>query len=376
MLLRSLTGWVFLALLAGCGPEGLGDDQWLLESDPLRARTTAWVRVHYPAGWGNSIGLRCGGGGHDWNKVLAATWSTDDVWKVSVKTTTAIDCKPVYNEKTWAKGPNFRVEPGKTLHLYPHFFRDHGTLEQIEGWYAWSLNNRRRIWVYRPPSYEENTRKRYPVVYMHDGQNLFHDSTAFNGVAWNAQVAMDQGVADGSVREAIIVGIDNTGDRISEYTPVADPRYGGGNGAAYVRFVGRELKREVDAKLRTRKEAANTAIIGSSLGGLISVHAGLTEGATFGLVGAMSPSTWWNSEWIVSSTRSSTATTLPRRLYLDSGDSGSSRDGVEATARLAEAWKKKPSVQVQHHVQQGGTHSEWYWRQRLPGAFRFLLGPR
>lgn len=374
-MMRWLTGWLFLALLAGCGPEALEDDELLLESDELLSRSTAYVRVHYPAGWGRKIALRCGGGGHDWSRSLSATWSSDDVWKVSVKTTTAIECKPLHDDTTWAKGPNWKVTPGKIVHIWPHFFNDHGTLEEIPDWYSWALNNRRRIWVYRPPSYEENFRQRYPVVYMHDGQNLFYDDQSFNGTAWNAQVAMDQGIADGSVREAIVIGIDNNADRMAEYTPVADGHYGGGNGDAYLKFVAQEVKPEVDAKLRTMKGAANNAIVGSSLGGLISVHAGVTRGSTFGLIGALSPSSWWSNEWIVGQSAADTSS-LPKRVYIDSGDSGNSQDGMVATQRLAAAWQKKSTVRVQYLVQPGANHSEWYWRQRLPGALRFLLGPR
>src|SRR5439155_285320 len=86
------------------------------------------------------------------------------------------------------------------------------------------------IWIYYPPSYDEQLRERFPVVYMHDGQNLFDPSYSFGGVTWQVQNAMDQGTADGSVREAIVIGIGNTGARIREYTPT-EGGYGGGAGA-------------------------------------------------------------------------------------------------------------------------------------------------
>src|SRR5205823_854699 len=131
------------------------------------------------------------------------------------------------------------------------------------------LGNDRGIWVYLPPSYDENPLARYPVIYMHDGQNLFDPAYAFGGVTWRAGEAMDHGIEalDPAVGlpEAIIVGPENVGDnRIDEYTPVPDPDYGGGGGDLYLRFLVEELKPQVDSTFRTRPEAPATALVGSS----------------------------------------------------------------------------------------------------------------
>ncbi|WP_394840550.1 alpha/beta hydrolase [Pendulispora brunnea] len=342
---------------------------------PAHAAGTATVLVHYPAGWGHRITLRCGGAGHDWNVALATTWTEGDVWRGSVEASSTIACKPLFDDQHWAIGPNWSVAAGQTIHVWPWFFHDAGRIEQVPNWHSQILGNDRRIWIYYPPSYSENPGERYPVVYMHDGQNLFYDEEAFGGVSWNVGGAMDQGTRNGTIHEAIVVGIDNTANRIGEYTPVPDPDYGGGDAARYVGFVADELKRALDAQLRTLPDAAHTAIVGSSLGGLVSLYAGMERPGVFGNAGALSPSTWWAGEWLIG--RSQTAQPpLPARVYIDSGNAGNSNDDVTRTARLAAIWKAKPGISVNYLVQDGATHSEVYWRQRIPGALAFLLGPR
>lgn len=342
---------------------------------PIGVAATSQIAVHYPTGFGNRITLRCGGNGRDWNTAIETTWTTGDIWRVTLTTTGAIECKPMFNNVTWAVGPNWRIAAGQSATMWPFFFNTSGRLTRTPGWRSNILNDSRAIWTYTPPSYTESTAQRYPVVYMHDGQNLFLDSYAFGGVSWAVAAAMDQGARDGTIREAIVIGIDNDVDRLSEYTPVPDPSYGGGNAANYLRFVIEELKPQMDLQLRTMPTADNTAIIGSSLGGLVSIWAGLTRPDVFKKVGALSPSTWWNGTWIISQTNAATGP-LPARVYIDSGNAGNSNDGVVDTTALANAWRAKSAVTVMSLVQNGATHSETYWRQRIPGALAFLLGAR
>ncbi len=337
---------------------------------------TATVAVQYDVGWGNRITLRCGGGGHSWSVSLPATWTAGNRWVVSLSWSSGtIECKPLHNDTTWAVGPNWKITPGATVTMWPFFFHQAGRLTRTPNWRSNVLGDSRAIWTYYPPSYDENAAQRYPVVYMHDGQNLFLDSYAFGGVSWAVAQAMDQGIVNGTIREALVIGIDNDVDRLSEYTPVADPSYGGGNAANYLQFITTELKPQMDQQLRTMPGADQTAIVGSSLGGLVSVWAGLTRPDVFKLVGALSPSTWWNGTWIIGQTTAATGP-LPTRVYLDSGNAGTSGDDYINTTNLANAWKQKAGVTVRHLVQSGATHSETYWRQRIPGALQFLLGPR
>jgi predicted alpha/beta superfamily hydrolase len=339
------------------------------------AATSATVLVHYPTGFGHRITLHCGGAGRDWNSTIETTWTSGDIWRVTLAASTQIECKPLFDNTTWAIGPNWKIDPGKTVDLWPFFFHTAGRITRTPGWHSTILNDDRAIWTYYPPSYDENPAQRYPVVYMHDGQNLFLDSYAFGGVSWAVGTAMDQGALDGTIREAIVIGIDNDVDRLSEYTPVADPSYGGGNAAKYIQFISNELKPQIDLQLRTLANADNTAIVGSSLGGLVSVWAGLTRPDVFRKVGALSPSTWWNNTWIIGQSSAATGP-LPSRVYLDSGNAGNSSDDVVNTTALATVWKQKPGVTVKSLVQNGAIHSETFWRQRIPGALQFLLGPR
>jgi predicted alpha/beta superfamily hydrolase len=217
-----------------------------------------------------------------------------------------------------------------------------------------------------------------PVVYLHDGQNLFDPAAAFGGVTWRVPETMNDAASTGRFREAIVVGPENAGaGRIAEYTPSADPMYGGGQGDRYLRMLKDELKPRVDAELRTLSGPADTVLMGSSLGGLISSYAGIHGAGTWGCIGAMSPSVWWDGR-VLLTLLPQTSAPRPVRVYVDSGDSGPSNDGVTDTADLAAAYRALGYAQgttLEYVVQQGATHTESAWASRLPGALEFLLGP-
>jgi predicted alpha/beta superfamily hydrolase len=182
---------------------------------------------------------------------------------------------------------------------------------------------------------------------------------------------MDRGFADGTIGEALVVGVDNSAARIWEYTP-SDGGYGGGGADVYLGFLADELKPVIDHDYRTRPEREHTAILGSSLGGLVSVWGGITRDDTFGLVGAVSPSTWWDERFILGKVRD--AATIPVRVYVDSGDAGASQDDRTNTAELAATYRAR-GARLEYRVQPGASHNEYWWRQRLPGALAFLVGP-
>ena len=150
------------------------------------------------------------------------------------------------------------------------------------------LNSERKIWVYLPIEYKTNSSKKYPVIYMHDGQNLFDQKTSYAG-EWNIDETLD------SIRgQVIIVGIENGGEkRIDELTPFKNEKYGGGKAEAYLDFIVSTLKPKIDATYRTKTNAHNTCIMGSSLGGLVSFYAALKYPAIFGKVACFSPSFWF-----------------------------------------------------------------------------------
>lgn len=152
----------------------------------------------------------------------------------------------------------------------------------------------RKIWVYLPPNYKASD-KSYPVIYMHDGQNLFDAKTSYAG-EWKVDEALNALNKEKGIG-FIVVGIENTGiERMNEYSPWVHKRYGGGSGDRYVNMIVSELKPKIDNEFRTKKGPENTAIIGSSMGGLISYYAGLKHPDVFGKVGALSTSFWFSKE--------------------------------------------------------------------------------
>ena len=346
------------------------------------------VRVHYtptaavtvPPG---SLGIRGSAGPLSWDKtvpVLAGTpglytWSSPDV-------TTDLEVKPLLGD-TWSRGPNYHVKAGQTIDVYPHFVAQHGTVtKQYPSFVSTKLPSTRGLWVYLPPTYVENSESRFGVLYMHDAQNLFDPAVAFGGNEWKVDETLDAGSEDGTIREIIVVGVENTAARMDELTPTPDASEGGAGGKAdqYLAMITDEIKPTIDKDLRTIPAREQTGIMGSSLGGLVSAYAGVRRADVFGLVGEMSPSTWWdNTEILGEVDTTPTRPAKPVRVYVDSGDSGPSSDDVTNTTTLAARYRAAGYVDdmtLLHVVQAGGQHNEIYWSQRLPSALHFLLGAR
>lgn len=350
-------------------------------TDVAASRTV--LRVRYPFG-ARGLSLRGDATGLlDWTRGVAfrrvddttMEWSSDAV-------RSPFAWKPLLDDATWSLGPNYQARVGETVEVFPRFTTQNGAARRYwTAFHSEALGNTRGVWVYLPPSYAESPLRRYPVAYMHDGQNLFDAASAFGGVAWEADDAMNLGAADGTIREAIVVGVENNGDRIDEYTPTRDATVmQGGRADRYLRMLVDELKPLVDREFRTLTGPADTALVGSSLGGLLSVWIGVQRADVFGNIGAMSPSTWWDDRMILDEvTRTSGRPARPLRVWVDSGDSGPSRDDVENTRMLAAAYRAlgyRDEVDLHYVVQEGAVHNESAWRTRLPDALRFLLGPR
>jgi isoamylase len=232
------------------------------------------------------------------------------------------------------------------------------------------LDNERDIDIFLPPSYSQ-TRRRYPVVYMQDGQNLADPERAFAGT-WNLPGALAAIAARGI--ETIVVGIPNMGEaRLREYSAFHDARHGGGAGDAYVAFVERTLKPLVDRRFRTRPDRESTAIFGSSMGALIALYAFFRAPETFGRVGAMSPSLWFGARALPAYIEKSGAPS--GRIYLDTGtEEGAEtlRDAVQL-AQVLERKGYQPGVTLRFVQDHGGRHEEAHWGRRLTGALEFLL---
>ena len=244
-----------------------------------------------------------------------------------------------------------------------------GTVRIVEQFASPQLGNSRKLRIYLPPGYEQHPQQRYPVLYMHDGQNLFDARTAAYGMAWEIGKTMDRLIAAGVIEPAIVVGIDNTPDRIAEYTPCCDAKYHGGKLDAYMAFVVDTVKPWADANLRTLKDREHTAIMGSSLGGIASVYIAQKHPEIFAKAAGLSSSFWWNDGDLVKHVPAR----QPVSFYLDAGTDG---DGLDDTRKMRDALLAqgyKLDVDLRYYEAQNASHNEKSWaaRVRLPLAWFF-----
>lgn len=237
------------------------------------------------------------------------------------------------------------------------------------------LESKHDIIVYLPPGYDEDVERRYSVLYMQDGQNLFDDATAFSG-EWHLDEAAEATIGAGLVAPLIIVGIYNAGAyRIDEYTPTRDAaRRAGGKADKYGRMLVEELKPFIDAEYRTLGDAENTGIGGSSMGGLVSLYLALKYSGIFWKVAVLSPSVWWDNRFIVRRVRA-LGTAPPLRVWLSTGTAEG--DGVVAGARrvrdalVAKGWTVGESLHYEEV--EGAAHTESAWADIAPAMLHFLF---
>lgn len=233
------------------------------------------------------------------------------------------------------------------------------------------LNRKRKIWVYLPPDYALTT-QRYPVIYMQDGQNLFDNAASFSG-EWGLDESMEQLFAGGD-NGAIIVGIDNGGiSRLDEYSPWVNTQYGGGEGEEYVSFLVNTLKPHIDSVFRTEPGRDYTAIGGSSMGGLISLYAGIEYQEIFSKILVFSPSLWFSQESF--NHVQAQGKQFPMRIYMMCG-APEGNGSVETDMNLMYntligAGFTVPEIKVV--VKADGQHSEWFWKREYPDGYQWLF---
>lgn len=239
----------------------------------------------------------------------------------------------------------------------------------------------RQLRVYLPRGYDSHPWRRYPVLYMHDGQNLFGKTgTSFPPVHWDVDGTLDHMIGEGQVRELIVVGIDNTKDRMTDYTPPGAPEHGIKDGRAdkYLAYVRDTVKPMIDKQYRTLPDAANTGVAGSSLGGIVSTYFGMEAPEVFTKIGAMSPAYMANRSIV---DRLSSDAKLPAwRHYMDCGTAGvaqnGSPDGYDLTMEARDRILRRGhvlGVDVLNVVGIGQQHNESAWQARFPHAVRFLF---
>ena len=240
-----------------------------------------------------------------------------------------------------------------------------GDMRVLPGLFSPQLNNARDVLVYLPPGHAEPGR-RFPVLYMQDGQNLFDSGTAFGGNEWQVDETMQALSAEGL--SAIVVGLPHAGEaRVPEYSPF--PAFVPARGEDYLAVVVETVKPLIDAAFQTRPDREAPGILGSSMGGLISLYAFFRHPQVFGMAGIMSPALWYSRGRIDDYVRRSPF--VPGRLYLDNG---SRENSAARMAHLLEEMGYQPGRDLLYVVEEGAQHNEAAWARRLPDALRFLLG--
>ncbi len=256
-----------------------------------------------------------------------------------------------------------------------------GTLVPPQQFSSRYLAGSRQIIVYLPRGYEENGDARYPVLYLQDGQNLFDPATAFAHQDWGLGQILDDLIGNKLIEPLIIVGVYNAGeDRIAEYSHIRNRQGTGGRARRYAGFLARELKPYIDSQYRTRQDAGNTGIGGSSLGGLVSFYIGLHYPEVFGKLIVMSPSIWWANRAILRETRRLHGKT-DQKVWLDVGtaegddpalyvqDARDLRDVL-----LGRGWRLGHDLRFVEDA--GAGHNEKAWGCRMRDALAFQFPPR
>ena len=241
------------------------------------------------------------------------------------------------------------------------------------------LGQTRQVWVYLPPQHAREPGRRFPVLYMQDGQNVFDGATAFlAGKEWEVDETAERLIAEGRIEPLVVVAVDNGGTRRAfEYLPAREARVGDGGGAdLYGRMLVEELKPSVDARYRTRTGREDTGIAGSSFGGIVSLYVGLRYPEVFGKIAALSTSVWVSDRHIVRFV-DALPTRPATRIWTDTG-TGEVTGAVSGARMLRDAlvrrgWRE--GVDLRYVEAEGAVHDEVAWAKRMPAVLEFLFPP-
>ncbi len=268
----------------------------------------------------------------------------------------------------WASDEAANVGPSVTGQLVLH-----------EKFASKVFGNERTIRVWLPPGYDITDKaRRYPVLYLQDGQNCFDRATSAFGHEWQLDETATRLIAEGKIEPIIMVGIDNVGaGRINEYTPVQAVEQGalvGGDAAKYAQFLFDEVKPFVDRTYRTKPDRDHTAVCGSSLGGLVSLEIGRTHADLVSRIACVSTSLWWADEWMLQQDLSALKTV---KVWSDMGTKErASPEQTQANLRQARALAEKLktlSVENEYYEAPDATHNEQSWAARADRILLYLF---
>jgi predicted alpha/beta superfamily hydrolase len=292
----------------------------------------------------------------------------------------AWDNEAIYQEGIVPSNTRFVVRVDTVITLRPIRWRDQmiiipgegivGSVKYFRALKSPKLRYARDVMVWLPPTYEKNKSRRYPVLYMHDGQNIFDPRTAFGGRDWRVDNVADSLMRAQKMDEIIIVGIYNTPDRTPEYS---DSELG----RNYANFVVHELKPMIDREFRTKPEPQNTGVMGSSMGGLISFLFVWWHPEIFSKAGCLSSAFLWNDNKILKEVRHYAGPQKPIRVYLDDGSEGLEaqlKPGYDEMVALLQEKGYKPGVNLEYFYDEGAEHNEPAWAKRVWRPLIFMFG--
>lgn len=349
------------------------------------------IDVVYPSDLG-VIGLRGDTAPLSWDRSLTPASITREAsgdrhrFELDFPVGALVEWKPMRDDTLWSRERNYTMLAGESLTVAPYFHRATGTLAG-DGFHEDSpeLGLALHYRVFLPPSYEEHRTKRYPVLYAHDGQALFAAAPdPGDPHSWRMDDTLNQLYEYSVIEEIIVVAVTTKEHRLDVLSPTADRAYGGGRGEAYVRFLVDTLKPRVDGTFRTKPGRESTAMIGASMGGLLSFYAAWTRNDVFGRVACLSASFWWDDRVMIR--RAQELCPFPRPwLYIDSGAALSAfeqdanvRDGFQHTQAMCKALLDvcyEPGVSLVSLTYAGLQHDASAWAARL-GMPLQLLFPR
>jgi predicted alpha/beta superfamily hydrolase len=240
-----------------------------------------------------------------------------------------------------------------------------GNVEFHREIYSRILDSKRDFFVWLPASYDDNLSKNYPVLYMHDGQNLIDPKTSFAGKDWQVDETVTKLIKEYKMKEIIVVGINNTKDRLEEYSDTE-------KGEKYLTFIIEELKTFVDSKYRTLTDPNNTAIMGSSMGGLVSFLAAWKHPEVFSMAGCMSSSFYYNDDKVFKMLDEYDGTKKHIKFYIDHGEDGLVR-GQKMFCKLTQMGYVI-GTDLDYFYARGAEHNEKEWAKRMERPLIFFFG--
>ncbi|MFC1528048.1 alpha/beta hydrolase-fold protein [Candidatus Neomarinimicrobiota bacterium] len=242
-----------------------------------------------------------------------------------------------------------------------------GSVEYHHDFYSSQLNNYRDIIVWLPSNYSVNMEKRYPVLYLHDGQNVFDPGTSYLGIDWQLDETVTKLIEGGKIKEILMVAINCTDDRITEYSPMQ-------NGEKYSQFLIESVKPMIDSTYRTLTDSRNTAVMGSSMGGIISFHLAWEYHDIFSMAGCLSPSFLVDNKEVVKRIKKTKYQKQPVKLVILNGSVGLDVELQPAITELVNVLKSVGYNDLIYKIFEGAEHNEAAWAMQVEIPLLYFFG--